>query len=211
MDLFFVDRENYKRKNESEFLNALYEKFGDFYLVPEGGKNTLGMLGCKSIIEAYPDYDYVMCACGTGTTFAGMILGKQNRQVLIGINVLKGKNELVQETKELLFKYSEEHNCKFGGNEVLEKPQVEDSCITDHYAFSGYAGYDKTLIEFKAGFETEYQIPLDYVYTTKLFYALFDLLKKNKFKQNASILLIHSGGIQGNEGFEKRYHQKLRR
>jgi 1-aminocyclopropane-1-carboxylate deaminase len=96
MDLFFVDRETYKRKNDPLFTKTLQDKFGDFYLVPEGGKNTLGMLGCKSIAEAYPDYDYVMCACGTGTTFAGMMLGKQNRQVFIGINVLKGNNELVE-------------------------------------------------------------------------------------------------------------------
>ncbi|MBL7902557.1 MAG: pyridoxal-phosphate dependent enzyme [Bacteroidia bacterium] len=208
MNLFFVDRENYKRRDDPAFLEVLKEKYGDFYLVPEGGKNTLGMLGCKSIAEANPDYDYLMCACGTGTTYAGLMLGKQNRQVLIGVNVLKGKNELVEETKQLLSKSGETYNPIIVGNEALEKNHLEQSCIIDHYAFSGYAAYDKTLIDFKHGFELKHQIPLDYVYTTKLFYAFFDLLEKRKFKKGASVLLIHSGGIQGNEGFEKRYHQK---
>jgi 1-aminocyclopropane-1-carboxylate deaminase len=40
MQLHFVDRESYRRKNSSEFLGNLRARFGDFYLIPEGGTNT---------------------------------------------------------------------------------------------------------------------------------------------------------------------------
>jgi 1-aminocyclopropane-1-carboxylate deaminase len=64
---------------------------------------------------------------------------------------------------------------------------------------------DKQLITFKNKFEKEFTIPLDYIYTNKLFYAAFDLIKQNKIKPNSKILIIHCGGLQGNKGFEERY------
>jgi 1-aminocyclopropane-1-carboxylate deaminase len=211
MQLYFVDREDYKNKNSAAFIHTLKEKFGDFYLVPEGGNNKLGLLGCKTIAEPFREYDYIFCACGTGATFAGLLLGKQSHQVLVGINVLKGENQLVHDVSQMLLKSGLNEGIELMGNEALESSQIEHSCITDRYAFSGYAGFDKLLIEFKADFEKEFKLPLDHVYTTKLFYAAFDLLKNKKLRKGASVLLVHSGGLQGNEGFEKRYHHKLRR
>jgi len=211
MQLYFTDRETYKNKNDTSFLVALKEKFGDFYLLPEGGNNNLGILGCKSIVEPFPDYDYLFCACGTGTTFAGMMLSKQKHQVLVGINVLKGKNQLVPEVNQTLRTLHPKTEAEVMGNEALESEWLNQSCITDHYAFSGYAGFDKTLIDFKTNFEKVHHLPLDHVYTTKLFYALLDLLMREKIRKGASVLVVHSGGLQGNEGFEKRYHNKLKR
>jgi 1-aminocyclopropane-1-carboxylate deaminase len=209
MQLHFVDRETYKSKNDIAFLQTLKQKFGDFYLVPEGGNNILGAMGCKAIAEPFPEYNYLLCACGTGTTFAGMMSGKQKHQVLVGINVLKGENQLVLDVNQMLNNLRQEMEVM--GNEVLESKQVEQSCITDRYAFTGYAGFDQSLIDFKADFEREYKLPLDHVYTIKLFYAAFDLLKTKKFTKGTSVLIVHSGGLQGNAGFEKRYHHKLRR
>lgn len=94
------------------------------------------------------------------------------------------------------------------GNEGIEKNEIDTHCITNKYCFSGYAKMDKELIDFKNKFEMEYKIPLDYIYTTKLFYAVFDLLLRNKFLPNTKILVIHCGGLQGNKGFEERYKLK---
>lgn len=211
MRLHFVDRETYNRKTDPDFLQTLQKNFGDFYLVPEGGYGILGMLGCKAIVAPYPQYDYLFCACGTGTTFAGMMLGKQPHQVLVGINVLKGNNQLVQTTNKILSESGEANTSVVFGNEQLDTEQVAQSCITDYYAFSGYARFDKVLVDFKNSFEKTHGFALDHVYTTKLFYAVFDLMKRNKLKQNSSLLVVHSGGLQGNESFEKRYHDKLSR
>jgi 1-aminocyclopropane-1-carboxylate deaminase len=38
-----------------------------------------------------------------------------------------------------------------------------------------------------------------------LFYGVFDLIQKQKLKAHAKILIIHSGGLQGNKGFEERF------
>jgi 1-aminocyclopropane-1-carboxylate deaminase len=36
MQLHYLDRATYRRKNELEVVEALHRRFGDFYLVPEG-------------------------------------------------------------------------------------------------------------------------------------------------------------------------------
>jgi 1-aminocyclopropane-1-carboxylate deaminase len=41
-------------------------------------------------------------------------------------------------------------------------------------------------------------IPTDIVYTGKLVAAFEHLLKENYFKNDTKILLVHSGGLQGN-------------
>jgi 1-aminocyclopropane-1-carboxylate deaminase len=41
------------------------------------------------------------------------------------------------------------------------------------------------------------------VYTGKLFYALDDLAGKGFFEPGSKVLVIHSGGLQGNESLPK--------
>lgn len=221
MQLHFVSREFYSQKNEIAFKNYLTEKFGAHYLIPEGGNNVEGVLGCMEIAatnftndtnyvgeNSWQTYDYIFCACGTGTTFAGILASAKPNQTVIGISVLKGEHKLPQETENLLQEIFPERNLKVFGNEAVEKNNIENHCIINQYAFSGYAKFDKALIDFKNEFEREQKIPLDYVYTNKLFFAAFDLMKQNKLKANSKILIVHSGGLQGNKGFEERYHLK---
>jgi 1-aminocyclopropane-1-carboxylate deaminase len=73
------------------------------------------------------------------------------------------------------------------------------------YHFGGYAKHDQTLLEFKQQFEKEHKLALDYVYTAKLFYAVYDLINKSLIEPNKKILIVHSGGLQGNQGYEERY------
>ena len=209
MTLHFVSREFYKQKNEPLFSDYLHQHFGKHYLIPEGGNNTEGLLGCTHILQDEFEYDYVLCACGTGTTFAGIVASCKKTIKVIGINVLKGKNRMPDDVTKLLEQSNFSGSYKINGNEEVSKTHIENHCLTNEYCFSGYAGYDEELIKFKAEFEKQHNIPLDYVYTNKLFYAAFDLIKNNKFKPQSKILVIHSGGIQGNTGFENRYHLKL--
>lgn len=206
MQLHFIKREQYKQKNETHFKANLENQFGPHYLVPEGGNNDEGALGCTEILKKEYNYDYVMCACGTGTTFAGLVASCHPGTCVVGISVLRGTNKMPNEVKQLLNSGSLKFSGEINGNEVLDDRLINTHGISNKYCFSGYAGYDEGLINFKTSFEKEFNIPLDYIYTAKLFYAAFDLIKKNKFKANAKVLLIHSGGLQGNEGFEKRYH-----
>ena len=205
MQLYFVDRETYSKKDSVEFKKHLANKFGPHYLIPEGGNNKEGILGCMEILKPEWDYEYIFCACGTATTYSGLIASAKPNQKIIGISVLKGDNKLPSQAREQLQNFFSDQKFEINGNEELEKPQIENNLITNNYCFSGYAKKDEPLINFKTEFEKEYTIPLDHIYTSKLFYAVFDILKANKIKPGSKILIIHSGGLQGNKGFEERY------
>lgn len=184
MQLHFVSREDYKRKAEENFIEELKKKFGSFYLIPEGGDNELGEKGCAEILPENIDPDFIFCAIGTGTTFIGLSKQIKAGQQLIGISVLKGELTGKLETAE------------------------SDHKILSGYHFGGYARHTQELLDFKERFENETSIPLDYVYTAKLFFAVNDLVSKNKIPEYSKILIIHSGGLQGNKGYEERYALK---
>jgi 1-aminocyclopropane-1-carboxylate deaminase len=69
------------------------------------------------------------------------------------------------------------------------------------YHFGGFAKTTPELLSFKKDFEKQYGFELDYVYTSKMFYGIFDLIKKNYFKEGSTIITVHTGGLQGNKGF----------
>lgn len=208
MTLYFVDRELYQHKNDPDFLKTLGARFGEFYLIPEGGNNEQGLLGCREILQPEMDHDYVFCAVGTGTTFAGLVASAQTRQRVVGISVLKGENKLVHEVNERLHMFPGTAAIKVYGNEALQQEVLDQHCLSNHYCFRGYASCDPVWLSFKSKFEEEHQIPLDYVYTSKLMYAVFDLMKSGKLRKGSKVLIVHSGGLQGNPGFEARYHLK---
>lgn len=52
-------------------------------------------------------------------------------------------------------------------------------------------------------FYTATSIPTDFVYTAKLFYAISHLARKNFFAAGSRVLVIHSGGLQGNSSLKK--------
>ena len=63
------------------------------------------------------------------------------------------------------------------------------------------------LIEFINKFNEENNIPLDPIYTGKMVFGIFDLLKKGKFN-NKKVLMIHTGGLQGIEGMNLQLAKK---
>jgi 1-aminocyclopropane-1-carboxylate deaminase len=178
IQLQFVSREVYKRKTEREFKEELKKEFGNFYLIPEGGDNELGEKGCSEILPEN-DFNFIFCAVGTGTTFRGLQQQIKSGQKLIGVSVLKGGGEI-----------------------------NSDKNILSGYHFGGYAKHTRELLDFKEQFERETNIPLDYVYTTKLFFAVNDLISKDQLPKGSKVLVIHSGGLQGNKGYEERYALK---
>lgn len=205
MVLHFISRQDYHNKTEPSFLQELKKQFGEFYLVPEGGNNDEGIKGCMEILNPNWNYDYVFCACGTGATFAGLLASANPQQKVIGINVLKGENSMPQEIQKNLKKIFPDKNYFIQGNESLENNFLKGNAIINTFAFSGYAKFNQNLVDFKTRFEKENAIPLDYVYTNKLFYAIEEMMISEKIKSKAKVLAIHSGGLQGNVAFEQRF------
>jgi len=190
MQLEYIDRASYRQKAQAEFIASLEKKFGRFYLVPEGGSNTLALKGCMEITqeinkESSEQFDFICSACGTGATLAGIISGLLPSQKALGFAVLKGGDFLVNDIKNFL--------------EQVGTVSTQWSINAD-YHFGGYAKTTEELWGFIEQFKQNFDILLDGVYTGKMFYGLFDLIKKGYFPKGSRIVAIHTGGLQGNSG-----------
>lgn len=184
MLLHYVSRSDYREKTTSDFFEQLKVKFGDFYLIPEGGSNVLAMQGTAEILDANDTHDFVCCAVGTGSTIAGIINTSTDKQTVIGFPAIKGFYELKKDIES----WTKKKNWK----------------LVNDYFCGGYAKVNKKLVEFINEFNTEHNIPLDAVYTGKMMLGILDLITKDYFPKGSSILAIHTGGLQGNKGMSKR-------
>lgn len=183
MQLVFVDRETYRNKADDSFKNDLKGKYGNFYLIPEGGTNNFAIQGCEEILnDSDKGFDFVCCAVGTGGTISGIIASAHSNQKVIGVSALKG-DFLKSEVRGLLKTY-------------YQKEFTNWSINTD-YHFGGYAKTTIELFDFINEFETRNSIPLDQVYTGKMIFGIYDLIRKDYFQKGSKVLAIHTGGLQG--------------
>ena len=188
MKFEFVSREQYRMKESSDFISKLNEKYGSYYLVPEGGTNSYAILGCEEILTNEDFiFDYICCSVGTGGTIAGISNSITGKQKVLGFPSLKGD-------------FLQKDICNFAKHDNF-------SLISD-YHFGGYGKVNEELILFINTFYKEYKIPLDPIYTGKMVFGVIDLIKKNYFPENSKILLIHTGGIQGVEGMNIKLKNK---
>lgn len=183
MQLEFISRASYKKINEAEFLKALTKKYGPHTLIPEGGFSQKGSNGAKLICNYFSskNFSHLCCAVGTATTLAGLINGSKNETEIIGFGVLKNLNDIDARLKEL--KVEAQKKYSFNGD----------------YHFGGYAKKTTDLIAFMNTFYKDNKIPLDFVYTGKMMFGVYDLIEKDYFETNSNILCLHTGGLQGNE------------
>jgi len=190
MQLHYLNRADYRRKGSEEIIEGLKDEFGDFYLIPEGGSNALALKGCVEIItEIDQPFDVIACACGTAGTLSGLIAGLQGQRQALGLAVLKGAGFLRQEVRSLL--------------SAAGYQQYENWQINLDYHFGGYAKTKPELLAFMRSFEATQGIPLEPVYTGKLMLGLYELIAANYFQNGQTVLVLHSGGLQGRAGFIK--------
>jgi 1-aminocyclopropane-1-carboxylate deaminase len=174
-----------------QLQNQLKQRFGKVFIIPEGGCNLNGMRGCIEILQTVKGFNTICLACGTGTTLAGMTLSLSPEQKVIGFPVLKGGDFLKEDINNLLTSYL---------NSGLPAPVNSPTSwqLVSDYHFGGYAQVNNKLKLFCQDFQAQHDIPLDYIYTGKMFYGVMDLIAKGFFKSE-SLLLIHTGGLQGNQ------------
>lgn len=192
MKFHYVSRKDYRLKNDPGFVESIKNQFGNIYLIPEGGSNALAVKGCSEILmENEKTFDHFCCANGTGGTIAGIISSLDNKKKIWGFPALKNGGFLRVDIASLISKY----NSKEYDNWDL---------ILD-YHFGGYAKFNENLIDFINQFKAKHAIQLDPIYTGKLMYGIFDLIGKGFFKSGEKILAIHTGGLQGINGFKERF------
>lgn len=185
MQLQYISREEYRNKNEDEFIRNLQNRFGKFYLIPEGGTNSLAIKGCEEFAKTLDeiDFDYCCLPVGTGGTMAGLIAGLKRTKEIIGFPVLKGAEFLQTDIEKFLQAFS---------NDVHKNWKLDTS-----YHHGGYAKTSPGLLSFMKMMKDEYNLPLDAVYTGKLLWAVMDYVEKGKFKPGSTVLALHTGGLQG--------------
>jgi 1-aminocyclopropane-1-carboxylate deaminase len=183
MELFFVDRQIYRNKSNIDWKSI----YGDHYLIPEGGTNELAVSSCEEMIS-FKEFDMVCVPVGTGGTLSGIIRSLKPSQHAIGFSSLKGGGFLNDEVK----KYVDHSNWS----------------IQFDYHFGGYAKINLELVSFMNEFKRDFSIQLDPVYTAKMFYGIFDMIKNEQIRSNSTILAVHTGGTQGIEGMNQRIQSK---
>ena len=187
MRLIFLSRQDYRDKRMPKEIADSYDKI---YLINEGGYGNLGVKGATEILDhcKKENFSHIACAVGTSTMMAGLVKASLSYQETVGIAVIKDETTLKQELINLL-----------SPDERQKKFQL--SC--DHH-HGGYAKYNGELINFMNEFYKVSCIPTDFVYTGKLFCAVSDLIKMDLLPKGSNILMIHSGGLQGNLSLPKR-------
>jgi len=183
MQLHFVDRETYRRKDDPDFLCELQTRFDPCYVIPEGGTNDLAVCGTAEILpeirlQLGHAPSYVCCAVGTGGTLAGLVQSAPETTAVLGFLSLNAAD------------FQLPFDVEPSGNVQL---------LTD-YHFGGYAKKTSQLLDFIRDFEQRTGILLEQVYTGKMLYGVQDLARRGYFPKDATVVAIHTGGLQGRSG-----------
>jgi len=167
------------------------------YFIQGGGH---GNLGTQAYVDAYNEiigfeennnikFDYIFHASGTGTTQAGLILGKEinnSKADVVGISIArklpKGRDVVIESINEYLSKKNIKNDFK-----------DEDVKFIDNYVLEGYGKYNKEILKEIKYMMCEHGIPMDTTYTGKAFWGMKKYIEKQDLK-NKKILFIHTGG-----------------
>ena len=198
MKLVFVDRATYRLRHNKDYLQALQQEYPQAFIIPEGGSNHLALQGCSTLMrqinKSYQKKqakipDVITTACGTGTTFAGLVTGAKKDQSVRGYLILKDKSVHTHV------------------NELL-KNTLDDSLHSIEAAdFGGYAKFNAELLDFILNFLAQTNILLDPIYTSKMCRQLVQDIRSGKFKKNTHIALLHTGGLQAWHGMKDKVIQ----
>lgn len=183
MELKFVSRSDYRLLRQYKNWHDLPGLKPRQYWLPEGGAQPLALKGvAELVVEIGIPYDKLCVPCGTGTTLAGIIEAVPEQVSVLGFAALKNAGFLTAEVDALL-------------SQSRNNWQIDLA-----YHFGGFAKTNAELSAFIEDFELKTTIPLEPVYTGKMMYAIYDLIKKNYFKSGERIVAVHTGGLQGKRG-----------
>lgn len=188
MELVFIPREQYRRKEDPTFLRETLDRYGPACILPEGGTNERAILGCAEILgEADRGFTHICCPVGTGGTLAGLARSAGEGQRVQGYPALSAP--------------------AFEAGLRRWIPGSHWELIPD-YHFGGYARVSASLVRFINAFRRDTGIPLDPVYTGKMLYGILEEARLGRFPEGSRILAIHTGGLQGIPGMNARLRKK---
>ncbi|MBA4502083.1 1-aminocyclopropane-1-carboxylate deaminase/D-cysteine desulfhydrase [Marinobacterium marinum] len=194
MRLHFVSREEYRRRHDAEYLDALRQFWGDICIIPEGGSNAEAVSSVESVwaLPALADSgcDYLVTAVGTGGTLAGLVAGCPSGTQVLGVPVLKYGAWLERDIESLL-------------GSVGSAANVRGLLLPDGHQ-GGYARLTPELARMLLEVERHWGLVLDPVYTIKALMGLTRAVLEGWFVPGSHIVLLHTGGLQGRRGMQSR-------
>lgn len=174
MDLEFISREEYRKIKYNEIKSSSI-------LIPEGGYSEKGKQGAALMYNSIKDLnaDFICLSVGSATTLSG-ILSVAGREKVLAFPAIKNMTDIPERLKIL-------------------KCEVKDTFeIINDYHFGGFSKTNRQLLQFMQEFYDNFSVKTDIVYTGKMMYGISDLINKNYFPDKSKIVVIHSGGLQGN-------------
>jgi 1-aminocyclopropane-1-carboxylate deaminase len=186
MTLNFVSRTEYRRyRHYATAADLPCIKPGEYWL-PEGGSTPLALQGIRELVaEIDIRFDILCVPCGTGATLSGLIDACPEGVEVLGFSALKSADALEQTIRQRSW------------SALVGWRLIHD------YHFGGFAKITPGLLGFMRAFEESTATPLEPVYNGKMFYGLYDMIRQGYFKRGSRIIAVHTGGLQGNRGFDR--------
>lgn len=190
MHIEWVNRQHYPELAREPAKEELQQQYPGAWIIPEGGGGHEGLQGVCDLFEQLArsssfDYQYLVCPVGSGTTLAGMAAANIPGVRCLGFSALKGAHDLEQRVAHALSAVSDA-----GAWQIIHD-----------YHFGGFAKMTARLRDFISLIHSETQIVLDPVYTGKMMFGLMELMHQGRLPEDARILVVHTGGLQGWRGF----------
>ena len=192
MTFVFLSRKEYSNfKSRLTFPSHIA---GKIYILPEGGTNQAAIQGCVEIIkEITIPFDILCTPIGTGGTMIGLLKGLSGQKEVWGFSALRD-NMINEHIKSLL---------------TQQKIKVTNFKTFSENNFGGFGKFNFELINFMKWFYNEKKIALDPIYTAKMCFRLWEMLKNEQIAKGSIIVLLHTGGLQGVRGFNQKYNTAL--
>lgn len=186
MQIQLLNREQYRLRNDADFLQQLQQQHQHFLIVPEGGSSAAGASGVAELELALTPNgtaSHVICAAASGGTLAGIINSTGCK--VLGIAVVKDPS-LPTRINQLLHCSAKQHwslNTDFCG--------------------AGYARFDDSTMQFCRDMAQQ-QLYLEPIYTGKALAGVFTLIEQGYFSPGSRLSFFHTGGLQGLAGLHYR-------
>lgn len=180
VNIRFVSKVEYQQRATASYLAALSRQYPDAIVVPEGGSQASALAGVQQLLtELQKAPSIVVSPVASGATLAGIIRGLSSHQRALGIAVLKGQGYLESTVAQFL-------------PSVVPAPWS----INHRFHHGGYAKKPQPLIDLCEEMARDYNIPVEPVYSGKVFFAIKSLLAQEYFDEGEEIVILHTGGLQ---------------
>lgn len=200
------DQEEQLKEVVTKTIDTEVAKGEKVYFIPMGGSDAIGMLGyydCAAELDAqakaqYLDGSTIYVTVGSMGTYMGLYCGLkaiQSSLKLVGIAIMPVDNAKLHD-------YFTEVKNTYGFTF-----DDSDMHIETGYIRGGYNVPDAHVRQAIRTMASHEGILLDPCYTGKMFAGVLDIIRDNKIKRGAPLILMHTGGFPGL--YTKAHRQEL--